>query len=242
MGKRRKNVLGEFNVFSLILLLSLVLLFAGCGGGGGGGSSSSSGSATTKYQLFQSSSFVSGTQEIYDLTGSGTGGSYTGSLTLTTQPATTFNGVAAIPVDGVITFTSTVSSQRSYTYKGIEYFNTDTSALEYLGFENDTFNDTTVSSKSVEVLPETASIGASATEGIYTFSSGNIETVTWQLTQASGGNANLNIVQTITDSTGKDTLYTQNYTFLIDQDGNRQSVILELSEGGVSVTLSGNKI
>jgi hypothetical protein len=241
MGKQSRYLLGRFSILFIILLSSVVLLFVSCGGGGGGSSSStSSESTTTTYKLFNSEYFTAGSQETYNLTGSGTGGSYTGTLTLTTQAATTFDGAAAIPVDGEITFTST-TSVRSYTFKGIEYFNTDTSALTYLGFENDTFNDTTVSSKSVEVIPQTASIGDSATEGIYTFSSGNIETVTWKLTQASGGNANLNIVQTITDSTGSTTLYTQNYTFVIDKDGNRQSVTLELSEGGVSVTLSGDK-
>ena len=237
MGKRSKYSLGRFNVTSVILLFSMVLMFTGCGGGGG---SSSSTPTTTTYKLFNSEYFTAGSQETYNLTGSGTGGSYTGTLTLTTQAATTLDGAAAIPVDGEITFTST-TSVRSYTFKGIEYFNTDTSALKYLGFENDTFNDTTVSSKSVEVIPQTASIGDSATEGIYTFSSGNVETVTWKLTQASGGNANLNIVQTITDSTGTSTLSIQNYTFVIDQDGNRKSVTMVLTEAGVSITLSGDK-
>ena len=240
MGKQNKYSLGRFNVTFVILLFSMVFLFVGCGGGGGGGSSSKS--TTTTYKLYSDGYFTAGTQELYNLTGSNTSGdAYTGTLLIEPQSATTFNGAAAIPVDDTLSLTNTVSNI-SGTLTGVEYFSTDPSNLELLGYNSEQFGgDATPETSSLSVIPQSAKIGDSGSAGTYTFSNGDILTVTWKLTQASGSYANLVMSTKTTNSTGSTTLLTEENTFVIDQDGNRQSVTINAVYNGVTVTLSGNK-
>jgi len=239
MGKQSKYSWAIFNVTFVILLFGVVFLFAGCGGGGGG---SSHKSTPTTYKLYPDGYFTAGTQESYNLTGSNTnGGLYTGTLVLETQSATTFNSAQAIPVDDELSLTNTVNST-TFTLTAVEYFSTD-SNLELLGYHSDQFvGDATPGTSSLSVIPQTASIGDSGSVGTYTFSNGDILTITWKLTQASGSNANLVMSTTATTSTGT-TLLTEENSFVIDQDGNRQSVLIVLNavSKGISLTVSGDK-
>jgi hypothetical protein len=243
MRKQNKYTWARFNVTFVILLFSMVFSFAGCGGGGGGGGDNGgiSPNSPTTYKLFSDGYFTAGTQESYNLTGSSTSGaSYTGTLLIDPQSATTFNGAAAIPVEDQLSLTNT-DSHTSITLTGVEYFSTDASNLELLGY-NSNNEGTTTSGASLSVIPQSASIGDSGNAGTYTFSNGDILTITWELTQASGSFANLVMSSTVTTSTGS-MLLTEENAFVIDQDGNRQSVtiVLDAESYGISVTLSGNK-
>ena len=237
MGKQSKYSLGIFNITFVILLFGVVFLFAGCGGGGGG---SSHKSTTTTYKLYSDGYFTAGSQESYNLTGSNTSGdAYTGTLLIEPQSATTFNSAAAIPVEDTLSLTNTVSNN-SGTLIGIEYFSTDASNLELLGYHSDQYGGDATPATSLSVIPQSASIGDSGSAGTYTFSNGDILTITWELTQASGSYANLIMSTTVTTSTGS-ALLTEENTFVIDQDGNRQSVTINAVLNGITVTLSGNK-
>ncbi len=243
MRQQNKYLRARLNVTFVILLFSMTFSFAGCGGGGGGGgdNGSISPNSPTTFRLFSNGYFTAGTQEYYNLTGNSTdGSSYTGTLLIEPQSATTFNGAAAIPVEDQLSLTNT-DINTSITLTGVEYFSTDASNLELLGY-NSNDEGTTSSGASLSVIPQSASIGDSGSVGTYTFSNGDILTISWELTQASGSYANLVMSSTVTTSTGS-MLLTEENTFVIDQDGNRQSVtiVLDVVSYGISVTLSGNK-
>jgi hypothetical protein len=198
-------------------------------------------SSGTTFQLFPDGFLTAGYTESYDLTGSNTSGAaYTATLDVTTQSQTTFNSAAAIPVEHQLHLTNTVT-HISGTLTSTDYHTTSLSDHEYLGFHNANYGNT-ASGPSLFAIPESAAIGDSGDIGTYTYSNGNVQTLTWELNDAGSGFAIFVITSTIKDSTG-DTLSTEESSYVIDQDGVRESVTMVLysSSQGVTITLSGPK-
>lgn len=239
--RRTIRVVLQRLVLSLEFLL-LVSLMA-CSGGGGGGSSTPAPTPTSTnipFQLFPTGYFSNGYTETYQLSGSdNVGDTFTGTLTSTTQAQTTYASQAAIPVQSVITITNT-QNQASFTDTGNEYYSTDPANLMYFGYTDagDVFTYA-----SLNVIPQTAMIGASGDYGTYTGSgtaTGYNDTISWKLTNANNGLANV----VVTDSTffGSTLDSSTTFTYVIDQQGNRQRVTVAIYDvnSGVTITLTGN--
>jgi hypothetical protein len=220
-----------------LFLIGIIVVFLiyGCGGGSGGGSSSTS----AIYKLFPDGYFSAGYQESYNLTGSNTaGGNFTGTYLLRTENPTTFNSEQAIPVTALLSITNTLNSA-SRTTTGTDYYSDNPNDRVLLGYEFKTLDLITSIGTSLSALPLRAKIGDSGKEGSYTYNNGDTETTHWQLDQADNGLAILTISSTTQDSSGNETTADES-RYLIDKNGNRQSITIILtSDSGVIMTLSG---
>lgn len=228
-------------------LFVVAFLLSGCGGGGGGsGSSAAPTPAPTPtptnipFKLFPAGYFTNGYTKTYQLSGSDTAGdTYTATLSETTQAQTTFNSQPAIPVQSVFNFTNT-KTNAFVTATGKEYFSTDINNLMDLG-STDSIGDI-YTATSLNVIPQTAMIGASGAVGTYSGSgaaAGETDTTTWQLTNANNGLANL--IVTTSTFIGATFDSSEKHTTVIDQQGNPQSTTIEIyyASSGVTITLSG---
>src|SRR3989344_963773 len=230
----------------VIVFIGLVLLGAcGSGGGGGGDSSSTSTPAPTPtdtnlaFQLFPAGFFSSGYTETYQLSGSDTvGGTYTATLSATTQSQTTFNGQPAIPVQSLVKITNTQTGA-FVTGTSIGYHSTDSGSRMYLGFTDNTTN-TTYTAVSLNVIPQSAKIGDSGVVGTYS-GGGETDQISWQLTNANSGLANL--VTNNTTTISGNLQWSEEHSYVIDQSGNRKSLTVKIyyADSGITITLSGNK-
>lgn len=142
-------------------------------------------------------------------------------------------------MQGVLNLTNT-KTNAFVTATGIDYYSTDITNLMYFGWTDSIGSIFTP--VTMNIIPQTAMIGASGVIGSYSGSGtavGETDTFTWQLTNANNGLANLVIADsTFTGSTFDSSTKT---TYVIDQQGNRQSVTVVISyANGVIVTLSGN--
>jgi len=225
-----------------VVLLGLVSIL-GTGGGGGGGSSSTTPTPTDiPFQLFPTGYFSNGYTRTWHLSGSdNVGDTFTATWTETTQAQTTYNGQPAIPVQSVLSLTNT-QTQATDTVTGVDYYSIDPMSLMYYGWTDSLTNAFTLISLSI--IPQSATIGTSAINPVGRYSgsgaaAGETETDTWQLTNANNGLANFVMISsTYSGSTLEETDTT---TYVIDQQGNRQSVTVNvLDNTGVTVTLSGN--
>ena len=194
--------------------------------------------AVPTFQLFPSGHFSDGHTETYQLSGSDTaGGTYTATLSQTTQAQTTFNGQQAIPVQLIIdvkdgkTGTPIIVSRTS-----TGYFTTDNGNRKYLGYIDST--GATFIGAPISSIPQIATSGFSGALGSYASSSTGV-TIIWQLTDANNGLADLAVSWTTTKQWSGEVIYT------IDQSGNRKAltmiVIIHLTDSDLSITLSGNK-
>ncbi len=79
------------------------------------------------------------------------------------------------------------------------------------------------------------------TVGTYESTDGETEIVTWKLTTANNGLANLVESMTSQDKDGNLTS-TEDHTYVIDQNGNRKSLAVRIyyPDDGITMTLSGN--
>jgi hypothetical protein len=312
-----------FKLISLLLFLSMVVIFAGCGGGGGGGDSHKHNSSTysisgtvsgtvsegvtitlltddgsqttttdsdgnytfsdlesgsynisasmtdysfaptiksvsvhgadvpgidfvssdvaaTTYKLFPDGFLTAAYTESYDLTGSSsTGGTYTATLDVTTESETTFDGDATMPVEHELHLTNTIT-HISGTLTSTDYHTTSLDDHEYLGLNNSNYGST-VSATSVFAIPRSASIGDSGSIGIYTYSNGYKQTLSWELTDAVDDYATLVITSVIKTGSGS-TVSTEESSYVIDEDGIRYAVtvVLHTESSGLTITLSGD--
>ncbi len=233
-----------FTKYKLVIAAIGVVLLSACGSGGGGGDASSTPAPTPTdtnlaFQSFPAGYFSSGYTETYQLNGSDTsGGTYTATLSATTQAQTTFNGQPAIPVQSLAKITNTQTGA-FVTGTSTEYFSTDSGSRMYLGYRDDTTN-TTYTAVTLNVIPQSAKIGDFGIVGTY---SGGSETdqITWQLTNANSGLANLVVNNTTTISGNLDS--SEEHSYVIDQSGNRKSLTVKIyyADSGITITLSGNK-
>lgn len=228
-----------FTRCKLLIAATVAVLLGACGsGGGGGGGSSSSPAAVPTFQLFPSGHFSNGYTETYQLSGSDTaGGTYTATLSETTQAQTIFNGQPAIPVQLIIEVKDAKTGTSIVSRTSTGYFSTDNGSRMYLGYVDST--GAAFTGAPISVIPQSATIGFSGALGSYTSSLTGV-TIIWQLTNANNGLANLVISWTTTKQWSGEGIYT------IDQSGSRKSltliVIIHLTTGSdLSITLSGNK-
>ncbi len=164
-----------FTRYKLVIALIGIVLLSACGSGGGGGGGSSSSTSTPAptstdtnlaFQLFPAGFFSNGYTETYQLSGSDTaGGTYTATLSATTQAQTTFNSQPAIPVQSVVKITNTQTGA-FVTGTSIGYHSTDSGSWMYLGFTDNT-TSTTYTAVSLNVVPQSAKIGDIGVVGTY---------------------------------------------------------------------------
>jgi hypothetical protein len=235
-----------FTRYKLVIASIVVVLLSACGSGGGGGAGSSTSApastptdANLAFQIFPAGAFSSGYTETYQLSGSDTvGGTYTATLSATTQPQTTFNGQPAIPVQSLVKITNNQTGA-FVTGTSIGYYSTDSGSRMYLGFTDNTTN-TTYTAVSLNVIPQSAKIGDSGVVGTYS-GGGETDQISWQLTNANNGLANL--VTNNTTTISGNLQWSGEHSYVIDQSGNRKSLTIKIfyADSGITVTLSGNK-
>jgi uncharacterized repeat protein (TIGR03803 family) len=198
------------------------------------------------FSLFPSGYFTNGNTQTFNLTGSDTvGDTFTGTLVTTTQAPSQHVGLPptytlepVTPVQGVLNLINT-KANATINSTGTDFYSTDVTNLMYFGWDDSTshFNP-----MSMSVIPQTAMIGASGVIGAYSGNGsdvGQTETYTWQLTNAYNGLANLTIANSTYD--GSTFVASEADTYLIDQQGNRQSVTIVITyPDGTVITFSGN--
>ena len=222
----------------------------GSGGGGGDGSSNSSPApvptdTNLAFQLFPAGFFSDGYTEKYLLIGRDTaGGTYAATLSATTQAQTTFNDQPAIPVQSLFELTQIGAFEMSAR---IDYYSTDSESRMYLGFtgfmgtitdnNNPSSTTYTYTAVSLNVIPQSAKIGEGGSVGTYS-GGGMTDQISWQLTNAGNGLANLVINHTFTISGNFQ--WSEKRSYVIDQFGDRRSVTVEVAENDLNIlTLSG---
>lgn len=233
-----------FTRYKLVIASIVVLLLSACGsgGGGGGGSSSSPASVPTDtnlaFQSFPAGYFSSGYTETYQVTGSDTaGGMYTATLSSTTLAPTTFNGQPAIPVQKLVKITNTQTGA-FVSGTGTDYFSTDSGSRMLLGYTDSA--GVTKIGVTMNIIPQSATIDDVGVIGSYA-GGGETDQITWQMTNANNGLANLVVNETTTISGSLDS--SEEDSYVIDQQGNRKSLTVKIyyASNGVTITLSGNK-
>lgn len=230
-----------FTRYKFVIASIVVVLLSACGSGGGSSTPAPVSAPTDTnlaFQLFPAGFFSNGYTETYQLSGSDTdGGTYTATLSTTTQAQTTFNGQPAIPVQSLVKITNTQAGV-SVTGTGVGYYSTGSASRMYLGFTDNT-TSTTYAPVSSNVMPQSAKIGESGVVGTY---SGGSETdqITWQLMNANNGLVNL--VENNTTTISGILQSSEEYSFVIDPQGNRKSLTVKIYYADdITVTLSGNK-
>jgi len=226
-----------------VLLIFMSALF-GCGSGDddetNGTQPVSATDPTTDFFLYPQGYFVAGYSEIYTLAGTDSEGRLlTGSCSIRTQPETLFNGNPAIPIE----FSQAIEFDANPAFIsriGIEYYSVDILKPELLGRTDITFDETTELVVTAS-LPFTASIGESGSVGTYTTGDVNIVTL-WRIDDGGNGNAELVFSSLFTDSLTGAAITTEDITYLIDEDGERISLQVRISDlpSGITVNFSGD--
>ncbi len=214
-----------------------ILATGGRSGGGGGGPSSVPTDTNLPFSIFSSGFFTSGHTETYQLSGSDTaGGTHIATVSRATQAQTTFNSQPAIPVLVLITITNTTTGA-FISATGTDFYSTGSTSRMLLGFTSST---TTFLPVTINVIPQSATIGDFGVVGSY-IGGGETHQITWQLTNANNGLANLVVNSTITIAGILDV--SEEDTFVIDQQGNPSSLTVKifLASIGVTITVSGNR-
>ena len=230
-------------VKNAVIACSFILLSA-CGGGGGGGSSSAPAPTPTAtnipFQLFPTGILTTGYTQTYQLTGTDNqGGTYTATFTNATQAQSTYDGQPAIPVQQVLVITNT-KTNASVTSTADVYLTTSIANLMLLGSTDSAgYIFTPVS---MTVIPQTGMIGQQGAIGTYSGSgsaAGYTDTESWQLTNANNGLANLVLYDSV--YSGPNFIVSTKSTYVIDQQGNRQSLTEVLNyANGLVMTFSGS--
>ena len=218
----------------LLLAVSLSFLTA-CGGGG-----SSTTAPNIVFSLYPTNYLSAGYSESYSLTGTDTaGGTHQGNLSTQTQAQTVFNSQAAIPRSLLLSWTNTQTSA-FISIPVTAYSSTSLSSFRDFGSFNPSSGVTTVTANTT-IIPQTAQIGDFGNIGTYTDSAGASQTVTWQLTDAGSGNANLVTMSGVRDQFGTIIGNTETTT-RIDANGNRLSISMRIYivATGIALTLSGS--
>jgi hypothetical protein len=225
--------------FRLILILSIIMLFIGCGGGGGGGGSSPTPEDAT-FKLFPDGYFTAGYQESYTLTGSDTsGGKFKASNSSQTGSSIVVDGEQVVPIMSHYELTETVTN---VSVSGLQtsYYTDDPNNRLYLGYDDESLG---ISSTAISTtaIPQTAKVGDFGKVGTYKNTDGETEVMTWQLTDANNGLANLIFSTTYQDQDGN-LASSEEDTSVIDQNGNTRSFTVRVytADDGVTMTLSSN--
>jgi hypothetical protein len=221
------------------LTLISALILVGCGGGGGDGASA--GVPTDPDTVFRSAPsgyFTDGYSQTHNYTGADSeGGVYTATLSEQTQSQTTFLGVPAIPILGLLQLTNTANGAFVSSTVTV-YYTTSASDRHYLGSSD---SSTTTVSSTTNALPESGKIGDFGVTGTYTDNAGNVTEQSWRIDDGFNGRAKLVSLSTTTDQFGTLTLSTTT-TQLIDTSGNVISEELIAFYADVGVTLTLNRI
>jgi hypothetical protein len=220
----------------LVLLGTLFLL--GCGGGGGDGAGAGVPTdPNTTFRSAPSGYFTDGFSQTHNYTGTDSeGGVYKATLSEQTQSQTTFLGVPAIPILGLLQLTNTANGGFVSTTVTI-YYTTSASDRHYLGSSD---SSTTTVSSTTSALPDSGKIGDFGVTGTYTDNAGNVTQQSWRIDDGFNGRAKLVYLSTTVDQFGALTVSTTT-TQLIDTSGNVISEELVAFYADVGVTLTLNR-
>jgi hypothetical protein len=227
------------NIKNLAKRLALLgtLFLVGCGGGGGAAAPTDV--PTDPNTVFRSSPtgyFTEGYSATGNYTGTDSeGGVYTATLSEQTKAQTTFLGVPAIPILGLLQLTNTANGGFVSNTVTV-YYTTSASDRHYLGSSD---SSTTTVSSITDALPESGKIGDFGVIGTYTDNVDNVTEQSWRLDDGFNGRAKLVNLSTVTDQFGTLTLSTTT-TSLIDTSGNviSQELIAFYADIGVTLTLN----
>ena len=185
----------------------------------------------TKFKLFPSNYFTEYKTET-KLSGSGPRGmALEGGINEETLAKTTFMGEPAIPIQTVTVFTTKGMSFGLATV--IHYYSVQADKRRYLG----TGGEITTVKATPELIPISATVGSSGKIGTY-IDKRNFKTVlTWELKDGPNGKAKLIILNKTTKPSGElDNKFTT--TYLIRQNGDRESIDMETYNDTVKATMT----
>jgi len=221
--------------FAKGLTLISALILVGCGGGDG----ASPGVPTDPNTVFRSAPsgyFTDGFSETRNYTGTDSeGGVYTATFSVQTQSQTTFLGVPAIPILGLLQLTNTANGGFVSSTVTV-YYTTSASDRHYLGSSD---SSTTTVSSITNARPDSGKIGDFGVTGTYTDNAGNVTQQSWRIDDGFNGRARLVSLSTTTDQFGTLMLSTTT-TQLIDTSGNviSEELIVFYADVGVTLTLN----
>jgi hypothetical protein len=221
--------------FAKGLAVISALILVGCGGGGGGANSGVPSDPNTTFRSAPSGYFTDGFSQTHSYTGTDSeGGVYTATASEHTQSQTTFLGVPAIPILGLLQITNT-SNGAFGSIAVTVYYTTSASDRHYLGTSS---SSTTTVSSTTNALSESGKIGDFGVIGTYTDNAGNVTQQSWRIDDGFNGRAKLVYLSTTTDQYGTLTLSTITNQ-LIDTSGNviSEELIAYYADVGVTLTL-----
>lgn len=224
----------------VIGFIAATLLF-GCGGGGGEGTPATPTPAGTSVSLatakaYQAGTAPAGSQLVFTVTGSDTQGSaWTGSFTIVSDGATTFEGKAVTKARNLLTVTRTANAA-SVSGVVTSYFLVSDGTL-YKSI--DSFN-VIGTPTSQTVIPDSARVGDFGNLWTIAYSDGTSSSSTWRLAPDVNGNARL-ISSTIVKNAANAVTSTEEQTIYLDANGTPFKLDEKVTTNGVTVSLSGSR-
>ena len=227
------------------ILITVALVF-GCGGGTQSAPPTPTPTGTAvsmvPFKSLYSGKAASGTQISFTLSGSDNAGySYTGSFTMVSNGATTFEGQ------------NVTNSQITVTTKEVS---TPTGSPVSVAIETDVFNQyyqvlngqlyktswvgITGVPNSQEMFSDVVNVGDSGNFFVISYSNGAVDTATWKLIGDTNGNSILNIYTTSKDSTNA-IISTETDSYYLDTLGNFFKYGITFTTYSHTITLSGNR-
>ena len=221
-------------------LIAAAYIF-GCGGGGGGGTPAVATPVGTTVNLataraFQTGTAAAGSQLSFALTGSDTqGGAWSGSFTIVSDGATTFENQAVTKARSLITLTR-ASSGASVTASTDSYFHVSDRSL-YKTVDSLNVTGTPTSQASV---PDSARVGDSGSLWSIAYSDGTSSSSTWRLDPEFNGNSKLTS-STIVKNASNAVSSTEEQTIYLDAGGTPYRLDEKVTVSGVTVSLTGSR-
>ena len=238
------------NVMKVWIAMLYVALMSGCGGGGSIQSDTPTSAGTAVNMVPFKSLYLgtgaAGSQASYVLYGSdNSGNAYTGTFTIVSNGAITFEGQNVTDSQVVVTIKKT-STGNSVTDLFHQYYQTSNNQLykttESTGITGVPIAFSNGSGIVLSTPSDTSHVGDSGSFPDIQYSDGTIDSATWQLVSGINGNSILNITTLTTTATAPNTIAsTEIDTFYLDSAGNPYKYSMTSTQNGTTLSLSGNK-
>ncbi len=198
-----------------------------------------------KVAMFPTGYFDAGYVENYVISGSDDyGRKYTGTYEIKTAAEEVFNGVTAVPVVSILSYTTTINNvQAPPLVIALTQYYSATSPRQYLGNMNDnTSLILTLKNQAVDI-PSSVINGSSGTIANLVASNASFETISWSINENNSNTYSLVFDFSDTDSAGG-LLNKEVQNFVIDSTGERQSwsMVSEIPSLNNTLRFSGRRM
>lgn len=226
-------------ITSSLLMAAMLLLTSGCGGGDATSTDTPTPAGVAvniaTFKSIYHGTATTGSQASFSLAGSDLqGNAWTGSYTVTSDGATTFETQNVTASHCLLNIQKTnysptnLLTTRYYLSPGEATYKT----IDYSGRILVTIAEVP--------LPDIPRVGEEGT-GTTSNSDGTTSTITWELDPDVNGNSILSFI-TVTKAADNSIVAEESDSFYLDPSGNAFKMIVIVTTSGTTVTLSGNKI